>query len=80
MWYSVLTDNILVHKLLALSKRDGSECFSFNSFGEVVDSHYSILNATFAFGKVVDQVNLPYCKWPRTNHGSKFFWMGFRHK
>ena len=51
---SVSADNILVNKLLDLSEHDGREHFSFNPFGEVVDSHYNVLNATSAFGKLTD--------------------------
>ena len=54
MLYSVSENNVLVDKLLDLRGRDGRESFSFNPFGEIVDSHYSILNATSAFGKLTD--------------------------
>ena len=60
MRYSVSAYNVLVDKLLDLSGRDRREHFNFHSFGEVVDSHYSVLNATSAFGKLIDQVNPLY--------------------
>ena len=63
--------------LLDLGGRDERECLSFNPFGEVVDSHCSVLNATSSFGKLTDQVNSLYCKWPPISHENKFLWMGF---
>ena len=54
MGYPVLADNDLVDKLIDFSRCDECECFSFNPFGEVVDSHYNVLNATSSFGKLTD--------------------------
>ena len=60
MWYSISANNILVDKLLDLKGHDRRDCFSFNSFGEVIDKHYSILNATSVVRKLPDQINPPY--------------------
>ena len=52
--HPVSADNVFVHELLNLGRRDGHECFGFNPFDEVVDSHYSILNTTSPFEKLAN--------------------------
>ena len=48
---SVPVDDVLVNKRLDLYRCDGHECFYFNPFIEVVDSHYCVLHTTSSFGK-----------------------------
>ena len=48
---SVPANDVLVDKLLDLHRRDGRESFCFNTFSEVVKSHYSVLHTTSSFGK-----------------------------
>ena len=54
MGYSVSTVNVLVDKLLDFDGHDGHECFGLNPFGEVVNNHYSVLNATSSLRKLTD--------------------------
>ena len=49
-----MADDVFVYEVLYLGRRDGRECFSFNPFGEVVDSHYSVLNMTSPFGELAN--------------------------
>ena len=46
MQHSVLADDALINELLNLSRLNRCECFGFDPFGEIVDSYYSVLNAT----------------------------------
>ena len=48
---SVLIDDVLVDELLDLYGCDGHECFCFNPFSEVVDSHCCVLHTAYSFGK-----------------------------
>ena len=51
---SMLTDDVLIDKLLDLRRCNGRKCFYFNPLGEIVYSHYSVLYSTSSFGKSAD--------------------------
>ena len=56
MWYSILIENILVHELFDLSRCDGFKCLNFDLLCEVVDDYDHVLQTSFSFRELIDQV------------------------
>ena len=75
--YPVPVDNILIHKFFDFSRHDGHECFSFDTFGEVVDRYHYVLYATSSFRELANQVNSLYREWPQAGRDSELLGMCF---